>query len=272
MRWILASLLFVSSLWSQTQELPQQYPWIEPVYQPVGYLSGTYQHFSKINSGHHFCRYPSNDALIDAGLFFACSSDFSLEIDTRVTRTHAHHWAFDQFKQTARLALSDDARGDCFASTVGLSFIQPLTIGLHDPSVIHHAHFEIEAHTAIGREWSGEQDWCFRAYALAALGMGNRGYPWIRGRIALMNNVENTHFFLIRVDGQKGFGHSTLSLHHFNGYGFIDYATLCATAGYRYQFEDGLNVGLEFSQQFYSRNCPSNITQIRIELIYPFSL
>jgi hypothetical protein len=255
-------------LWS-TQEAP----WIDDVLLPIGSLSATYQHFSQFRIGNdRICCYPGEGLLLEAGLFFAPTPDWSGELETRVTQTHAHSLSIDQFKQTVRYMLSDDARGDCFASSLGLSLIQPITTGLNDPSLIHHGHFEIEAHFAIGKEWSSGPDWIYRTYALAAFGAADIGSPWMRGKLVFLKNTANTHIFSIQVEAEKGFGHRTLSLHHFHGYGSIDYAFIDISMSYARQFNSGLTLGLKLLQRLLSRNAPDDLSQIRLELTYPFSL
>lgn len=246
----------------------EESPWIDQVLEPVASLELGYQYFNKL--GH--CRYPGNDFFGNAGLLFALSSDLCFELEARSTHTHQHGIALDQVKQTARYAYLDDARGDLFALTFGLELVEPISpFGLKDPSFIHHSLFDPELHVAIGKEWICEDEYIWRLYGLAAVGVGVEGSPWMRGNIAAEYQYCLAHVFKGKLIGEGGFGRNDLYLHHFHGYGPIAYRLVDVELEYTYDF-NCFDLSLRYLKSLYRHNCPSNVQQISILFSYPFNL
>lgn len=265
MKWI--SLILATAILQGAEELP----WIEPALTPVVSLELGYQDFWHISSGSHECPYSGYGLLLDNSLFFATSSDLSFELESRFTATHAHSFALDQLKQTLRYALLDDARGDCFAMTIGGSFVEPISFGLKDPAYIHHAFFEVELHAAFGREWTAEEQLIGRTYALGAIGCGIEGYPYLRGLMGANWRVGCEQMIRGDLRGEVGFGRHNLHLHHFHGYGNIAYRFIDVFLEYRYHTVCG-DYSVQFLKRLYARNCPYGLFQIVIGIDYPFTL
>ena len=246
----------------------EESPWIDPVLIPIASLQTGYQHFDHIKS----CRYPGNDFFLDLGVFFAYSTDISFELEGRATRTHSHGFALDQVKQAARYAILDDARGDPCALTVGLELCEPISpFGLKDPSFIHHALFEAEVHTSIGKEWIIEDSRTGYIYGLGAVGIGIQGSPWIRGNFTAAYNLSTLQILTASLDAEMGFGERSFHLPHFHGYGDIAYRLIDASIEYTYLTED-FEVSLKYLHSLYRKNCPNHLHQVALNISYPFNL
>lgn len=258
--------LALSSLLLATEEAP----WIDRVLQPIGSLSVGYQHFDSIRGGDRRFSYPGRDAFLEGSFFLALDPTYNIELETRVTRSHAHSWAIDQFKETFRYILLNDSVGDIYAFASGLSLIEPLAIGLKDPSFIHHALLELEGHLSIGKEWIEGSRWEYRAFALVAFGVGSGGSPWVRVKGALRKNFCDCHFLGFEISGEGGFGHQDFRRCKFRGYGPIAYRIGEVLFAYSHQGETGWLVTFEASYRFFSRNAPSDVAAIQGEIAYPF--
>lgn len=249
----------------------EESPWIEPVLEPVLSFEVGYQHFNRYHSGSKSCRYPGRDLFLEGGVFFATSPDLSFQLEMRLTQTHSHGWAIDQFKQMAQFIFLDDARGDPLALSVGIELIEPIPVGLRDISFIHHAPFEIEMHTAMGKEWSLEGERMGRIYGLAALGFGTRGTPWIRGFMGSEYRFCLSHVIGGRLSFGGGFGNEKLCKHHFRGYGDIAYRIIDATLEYTYQSECG-DISFKYLRSLLRQNTPYAVQQFSLHIDHPFNL
>lgn len=249
----------------------EEAPWIDTVLKPIGSIEAGYQSFNQISTGSHFCRYPGEDLFLSPKLLFALSSDFCLESEIRFTKTHKHNLALDQLKQTGRYVILDDARGDPLAFSIGLELTEAISpFGLKDPSFIHHALFEAEAHAAVGKEWISEEHYQARIYSLFSFGIGIQGSPWTRGRIAASHRIFPDHLIHAYIEGQMGFGNENLHLYHFKGYGSIDYRLIDAVFEYIY-FNEYSTISFKVLKSLYRRNCPVNVMQYILEFNYPFN-
>lgn len=202
--------------------------------------------------------------------FYADSTDLSGELELRVTATHAHRFNVDQVKQTVRVSLFDDARGDPVALTLGLSLIEPISFGLKDPSFIHHAYFETELHASLGREWIDEDRRTGSLYALAALGLGIRGEPWMRGKFSASHYFSVEQILTATINAQVGFGNRNFHFHHFHGYGNIAYRLIDAELEYTYTFEC-FDLSFKYLHSLLRENCPTRMQQFVLNLDYPFN-
>lgn len=248
-----------------------QSPWIDQIYQPVVTLAAGYQHFDSIHEGKKWRAYPGRDPFIDGSIFLALDPDYSFEIESSITRSHAHPLAFDHFKETFRYIFMNDAAGDPYALALGLSLIEPLAIGLKDPSFIHHALLELEGHFSLGKEWVVGDRWEYRNFAVFALGVGVQGSPWLKARGVFQKNFCDQHFLSFELLGEGGFGHRDFSLCKFKGYGPIAYRIGETLLAYTYQGETGWTASLQATYRFFAKNAPANVAVIQAEIVYPFS-
>lgn len=264
---ILFALLLASSL-AATEEAP----WIDHVLAPIFTLSGAYQQFTFLRCEGKNVRYPGKSYLLDGSLLFAPDKDYDLQLELRLARTHAHGLAIDQFKQTARYMFFDDAEGDDYSLSAGLSLSEVPKIALRDRSQIHHGEFEAEVHGAIGKEWSEEGERIGRIWCLGGIGVANRGSPWLRGLFAAEYSLCFHHLFRGMLEAEGGFGGRSPCQCHFRGYGRVGYRVLDAKLSYGYQNDDGAIFLIEVVQRVFAVNAQNNLKQVRLEVVYPFSL
>lgn len=264
---LLFALLLFSSL-SATEEAP----WIDHVLEPILTLRGTCQEFASLRCHRKNIRYPGKGYLFEAELLIAPDKDYDLQAEIRFARTHAHGFALDQVKETGRYIFLDDAEGDSFSLSVGLSFAQVLKIALKDRSQIHHGEFEAEIHGAIGKEWSEDGYRTARIWGLGAVGIATRGNPWLRGLFATEYIYCFHHIFRGEIEVAGGFGKKSPCQCHFRGYGNVAYRLCDAKLKYGYLNEDGAIFSIELLQRVFASNAPRSLKEVRLEFVYPFSL
>lgn len=254
----------------------EEAPWVDQVYEPVFSLSGFYQEFAFLNCHHHGkgknIRYPGKGYLVDAGILFTREKDCDFQLETRLAETHAHSFAFDQFKETMRMIFFDDSEGDLLSLSGGISVAQVPKFALKDRSQLHRGEVEGQVHGAVGKEWSLKGQRTGRIWGLAAFGIANRGRPWLRGLIAGEYIFCFHHIFFARVEAEGGFGKRSPCQHHFRGYGNVAYRVCDASLRYGYQNLDGAIFSIEYLQRLFVRNAPRALKILRFELSYPISL
>lgn len=267
MKKLLGILLYVSSLWSTENS-----PWIDTVLQPIWHISGTYQHFNKISTDHACQSYPGDGFFLDTGLIFAPAAEWQAEVEMYLSETHKRSFTFDHFKQTVKYAFYDDVVGDPFSLTLGISLQENWRRAVDDLSVIRHANLEAEVHIALGKEWSRGAYWCHRLWGFSALGVGEKGSPWIRGILNSSHNFTQKYLLAFELTAEMGMGGRSLNRHHFLGYGPVAYRFSDISLKGSYLGDSGVILELGLLQRIYSRNAPKSLKQIRLELIYPFNL
>lgn len=233
----------------------QESPWIKRPLVLIPTLKVTGEAFNKLDSNGKQIDYHARNLWIDGSLYFAPTSDLSAELGTLISKTRNHPFLIDSFYQTARYALQDDALGDPFAWTVGISFREAFRRSLHDPSAFHKGLFEVELHTSQGVEIPCDCDSEYRIYAVEAIGIGSDS-PWLRAVLATEYESLTGHLLGAKIEGYLGLGTNTLNPCHFRGYGSLAYRILDASLYYRLRADDWTlyEIGLTFRP--YSRNAP----------------
>lgn len=245
----------------------QETPWIERPLTLIPTLKLTAETFDSLDSDGKQFNYRADNLWLEGSLYFAPSSDMSLEIEAVVSKTKNHPYLVDSFLQVGRYAILDDALGDPFAWTIGASLREVFKRPLHDPSAFHKGLLEWELHTAQGIDRPFLCDWDYRLYALEAIGIGN-GSPWLRALTAVEIESATGHLLGAKLEGFYGFGDRSLSRCHFHGYGTLAYRILDASLYYRLRTDDWTTyeIGLHFRP--YARNAPYNRIAIDAAIIY----
>lgn len=248
-------LLVLILLCSATLCAAQESPWIERPLVLIPTVTVTGETFNSLDSDGKQIDYHARNLWIDGSLYFAPSSELSAEIGMLISKTKNHPYLIDSFYQAGRYAILDDALGDPFAWTVGLSLSEVFRRSLHDPSAFHKGLFEVELHTAQGIECSCDCDWEYRIYALEAIGIGS-DMPWLRGVFATEYESLTGHLFGAKLEGWLGFGNNSLNPCHFRGYGPVAYRILDASLYYRLRTDDWTLYEIAFTFRPYARNAP----------------
>ena len=156
------------------------------------------------------------------------------------------------------------------ALAFSVSLAEILKVGLHDPSLFHHALFEFETSVSVGKEWSSWDEWVYRTWGEVTFGLGSRGSPWLKGKGAIQWSFCPCQFIEGALLAEMGFGGEKFCLHRFKGYGPIQYRAVDLSLGYTYCTECYGDITFAILQRVYSRNGPSGLTRLTLQLATSF--
>jgi hypothetical protein len=163
--------------------------------------------------------------------------------------------------------------GDPVSLTTGLSVRGVASRSLKDISCPYHFHANFEANTSIGREWDHGFDWHMRLYGFGAIGVANRGYPWVRALAMFEGNIHCTHRLGIFAETYVGFGNQAhVHTNHFNGYADIRHRNIDVGVKYTYVFEIWGHLSFAYTRRVYARSFPQNVNFFTVSYMLPFSL
>lgn len=246
-------------------------PWFSRDLELQPWLSYRYQQYNRINgNGGSFTR-NENDSFFDAGAGIAALG-YAVDLEAEIAKTSHQNYACDHFSLTGKYQLSDDVIGDSLSAVTGLTFTHAFKHSLFDISSFHHGKFEYEWYISAGREKSCGSFWLSRFWGVAAVGIADRGSPWIRADCTWERNWWDIHRVQVFIRTLWGLGeHGLTEERPFRGYGSIRHQSIDVGAGYVYQFEEYGRVGLDYAYRLYARNFPSRVNTVVLTYVYPLS-
>jgi len=269
--WRLFFLLF--QLYMCRATATEYQPWLGNLYEFELRSSLIYQGYHRLSSGSHLKAYSSNDVFLNVSL---CNSRpdpaIGLEIEAREARTRKQGGDIDQLKITGRYVWQDDVAGDPLSLTTGLSYIQAFHNSLKDVSSFHHGFYNTELFVSIGKEKPDETLWSTRWWSLFAVGIAERGSPWIRFHLNYEKRWWENHEMKVFLHSLWGLGERHLRLLHFDGYGAIQHQSIDVGLRYSYLLEFYGSASLEYSYRIYARNFPVYTHHVLARLLYTFGL
>jgi hypothetical protein len=223
--------------------------------------------------------YASDDLFLETGLGTTIFN-FGLEVEAIGANTRRQS-GIDQIKATIRYNWFNDVAGDPLSLMTGFSFDQCSVDALHDPSSFHHGRAEAECFVSMGKEFAYDfyddllydAAWSSRVWAMGAIGASpDKGSPWCRATLAYEKRFLQKHQLKLFVNGLYGYGGRNLDLDDFHGYGPLRHESV--NVGFRYSYLIDLfgTASLEYSNRVYARNFPANVSQIMLQVLYPFGL
>lgn len=229
-----------------------------------------YQHYSSLTSGSRTHHYPSDDLFFNLSLANSPYPEIDIEAEVMLAKTRHKSNFVDSVRLTGRYLWLDDVAGDPLSLTTGITLTNAFKGGLQDVSSFHHGLVEAEFHTAIGKEYSSCEVWDNRFWLVGAVGIADRGSPWMRGDFEYDLRVVPTGEIKGFVHTLWGFGGQNLHLHHFNGYGPINHQSADFGLKYTHLLEFFGHLSLEYTYRAYARNFPSRAQRVALELLYEF--
>jgi hypothetical protein len=247
-------------------------PWFNNVFEFELDAAYTYSHYTRVQ-GAIPKKYVSNDQEISLGLGLCPSQWWSFDVDAEFVHTRAQPWGFRSAAAQARTLWLDDVLGDLISLNTGFNFRYVAGESLHDVSCPYHANYNAEATIAIGKEWDQGVYWRFRPFVFAALGMAERGSPWMRALAAIEGNRLNRHQLRLYALGYFGFGkRHHLFINHFDGYAHIHHQSIDLGLDYSYLFDIWGSFSFEYCYRVYARLFPERTSFVTVRYTLPFSL
>lgn len=266
MRWLIALLLPLSSL----QAIGRS-PWIGPPFELDGRLRYTFEHYREIETTPHSIHHPATNHYLNLALLFAPWESIDLEAELQIAYTRDHHVFFEYGEVTGRILWLDDVAGDPISLMTTLSLGGATHTAVIDPSTPDIGTFQAKFGVEMGKEWARSDDWVWRNWICGAIGVANKGAPWLLGRIATERHFCRWNTLWLSLHGRVGLGERPMPpLDRFNGYGPIAYRAADLEAGYELQLGCRATLSIAYLHRIYARNFPDELQQVALQLLLPF--
>jgi hypothetical protein len=251
--------------------LPKE-PWLGDVYESFFDASYTFDFYRRVADGVPGNRHSSNDNQFLFGLGFTPKETWDVYAEFELAQTTRQSFNWRSGALQARYQWLNDIVGDPVTLTTGLSVRGVNHKSIKDISCPYAAEFNLELNLAAGKEWSKEGYWVFRTYGFGALGIAQRGSPWLRFFYSFMTNQEDRHQFELFTRGEFGFGSKHfLPVNHFDGYATIYHQSVDIGADYRYLFDIWGSLKFEYAYRVYAKAYPAGVNYFTIWYNLPFS-
>lgn len=235
-------------------------------------LTVLHQAYRTVNAGKYDFHESANDNFWTIGTSMSLF-DYSAKIEATLADTNKQRPAFDNARLTLQYRILNDIIGDPVTLTPGITITQACKHSLHDISSFHHGQIESELHVAVGKEISYEQFWLVHSWAVAGVGIGDHGSPWIRADVNFERNFWDIARIRLFIHSLWGCGGDNLSEHkHFHGYGPISHKSVDVGIRAWYQLDFGLILSAEFAHRIYARNFPKDANLAMFQLLLPVGL
>ena len=238
------------------------------------FIDGSYS-FSRFktvaNSTTHL-HHPSNDSLYVIDLGFVPIDGCEAALEVEFAQTPRQSLGRRSVAAMVRMRLFDDIIGDFISLTVGGSIRQTAFVSLRDISCPSSARWEVELHTAVGKEWSSGDSWMSRVYGIGAFGQGSRGSPWTKAKIAYDLNHPDSHSWEFYSSGYWGFGRKhEVNIDHFKNWGSYDHSSIDLGVAYLQRLREWGHLRFDLFHRIYAKVYPRGVTGFAITYHLPFS-
>lgn len=246
-------------------------PWFGNTYEFSFLSKYAYSRFSKVNSAIPPLANTSNDHLLHFNLEYPITPSIDLDTDLEFIDTPRQSFSYRSYALQSRFLISDDLVGDAVSFDLGVNARLTSERSLHDISTPYHGNFGMEGSFALGKQFD-QNTWKFRTWGFGAVGMANKGAPWIRGCLSLEGNINETNKWALYAHAVHGYGRKTIvNINHFHGYANIREKNIDLAIKIGHRFDAWGTLSLEYRRRVYARRCPENVNTFAIMYVLPFS-
>lgn len=246
-------------------------PWLFKPLELQPQISYRFQNYSSINSSKKHQHYHSSDNFVKGEIGLAVEP-YEIQMELELADTRKRAFGGDHAALTGRYLYSNDILGDPYSITLGGTYSQAWKWGLYDISSFHHGLYELELHTSIGRESSYLSEWLYRWWSFLAVGIAERGSPWIKGEAYFEKNYCDRYLVQGFIKTLWGLGSRSLHVDHFRGYGAVNHQSVEMGWGVHYTFCNQGTLKFEYTHRLYSKNFPRSANNFKFSYLYPFGL
>ncbi len=248
-------------------------PWFPPPLEIQSHANVLYEKVDRIQSPLGDFLAPSQNASFHTSLSASPLPFWCLEGEIYLTHAQDIAFAFEAAYFTLRYAWTDDIIGDPFTLVTGITAAFPNKRFLRQFSFDYHGTLNTEVHVTVGKEWSCQEEWLLRAWALAGLGVANRGNPWFHWITSLECRSSACTSLGIYADATHGFGSQNLSAHRpFKGYAAVGHQAIDLGGYARYCMKYFGTWTLAGWYNVWSVNFPIHYWGATLSLCLPFSI
>jgi hypothetical protein len=272
LRHFCASFFMACALLACQGEATELEPWHRQIYSVDFHGNCLLQGFRQLDTRYGAIRRPELDAFYNFSALGVCKDNSTAEIELLASNTRYRGIGLNAFRLTGRYFWLNDIVGDPVSLAVGFTASKIFRASRHNVAIFDHGGIACEAHVSVGKEVSCEQFWTSRGWAVVGVGIADVGSPWVRANLVWEKNWWNIHQLKVFADTIWGFGGNGLRVHHFDGYGSVNYQAV--DVGFRYGFilPNNTFLGAGYAYRVYGRNCPIHVGLAKLEIIYPIQL
>ncbi len=250
----------------------EEAPWYGEVFEFNFLANYEYNFFKKVSHGHPQRHSTYNTNVFGAALDLTAPDTWNWEAEIEFANTTNVSTGYRSFALQVRKLWLDDVACDPISLSTGFVYRDASTHLRKALSTPYHARANFEFHTAIGKEWSRCYYWFFRTYAVAAIGQGTKGSPWLRADLCLWWNIEDCHQFYLYGRSYFGLGSRTeVPLDDFHGWSHIGHQSIDLGISYRRFFGIYGNLRFDYLYRVYARSYPERVNFFLFTYELPFS-
>jgi hypothetical protein len=265
-------LALATGIFFSTIDAVERRPWFGRDLEIEGRASTLVQAYHSVDTTHGSTARPAGDVFISLSASTACQN-LAGELELIAADTRHRSFGMDSISLTGRYLWLNDVIGDPVSLTTGATLAKVFKPARRDLGTFHQGGIECEVHAAVGKEFSCQQFWMSRIWGVIGFGFADIGSAWLRANLAWERNWWERHQLRAFVHTLWGLGHNSLNLEiPFRGYGPIRHQSVDTGMRYRYAFDNGFAISLEYAYRVFASNCPQHVNLIMLRLYYPFGL
>lgn len=194
------------------------------------------------------------------------------DLEVNLAHTEKLTFGFNDFRLTGRYRWMNDIVGEPVTINTGVTFIKATHHSLRDYNLFHHGVTEVELHAAMGKEFECGDNWSYRFWGVGALGIANRGFPWVRVNLGWEKNWWDQYVFGLFIDTLWGLGHRRLHIHDFHGYGPVRHQSVDIGVKYEWLSKYDSVVTVSYAYRPYASNFPEHVNTFLVQWMIPFGI
>jgi len=265
-------LLLICIFFIGTSFALERAPWFGDVFEFHFLSKYTYYYFTKVDAAIVQPDSSSNNHLVHFNMSFSPSLQWSIDSDLEFIQTPRQNFGFRSVAFQTRYLFKDDILGDPLSIALGGNFRIVSSDSLKDVSTLYHADADFEMNLAFGKEFSRMDFWRFRFWFYGAVGVANKGSPWLRGNFALEGNLNEARKWSLFVDAMHGYGkREFVDVFNFDGYAKIRERNIDLGFRYGYRLSVWGTLSFEYKRRVLAKRCPENVNFFSVSYLVPFS-
>lgn len=232
-----------------------------------------YNFFDKVDNGEPQLDSTFHTHAIGLGLGLTVPDTWNYHLELEFADTSSVSFGYRSFAFQVRKLWLDDVCGDPVSLTTGFVYRDASTRMRKALSTPYHSRANFELNSAIGKEYCCGCYWVFRTFALAAIGQGTNGSPWLRGDLTLWLNYQDCHQLSVYGKSYFGLGSKTrVDVDDFKDWANIGHHSIDVGASYRYQFGCYGSLRFDYMRRVYARSYPEQVNFFIFTFDFPFSV
>ncbi len=266
------NICFLATFWLVSVFSIELQPWFGNICEFSLFTKYTYSTFSKVSDSTTPFHGTEKDHLLYFDLEFPFSSEFSMDADLEFMDNRVENFNFRSAALQARYCFLDDIIGDPMALTGGLNFRAAANVFTHDIATFYPGIVNFEGTLALGKEFTKDEYWRFRIWGNGAIGIAEKGSPWLRAKISFEGNHEDAFRWGFFMEGYHSYGrHSFVDLNNFKGYGSIRAKVL--NAGFKLGYRLGVfgTLKAEYKRRLVAKRAPDQVNFYSLAYLLTFA-